>query len=165
MKSNSIFLLLIGICLYPVLFYGQDQSTSVSVNANVQSTIELITINDIRLGSIQPGQVEVVIEPNRDSNSGSMIARGRPNAEISIHYIEEHILTRAEGNETLTFYYQVAGHTEDNQVASEVLDGFSRDMKFNEDGEYFLWVGGRVNIENAVYGAYDGEFTIEIEYL
>ncbi|MEX0778278.1 MAG: hypothetical protein WD037_00990 [Balneolales bacterium] len=154
--------------MIPVNSLAQDNnesSVSVSVSANVQSSIEVMTLSDITFGSVQPSQFEVVVEPNRDQNAGSMVARGRPNAEISISYTAEHILTQTEGNATLTFYYQVAGNDEDNQPAAEIIEGFSRDMKFNEDGEFYLWVGGRVNIQNAVHGGYEGDFTIEIEYI
>ena len=161
----GILLVLAALRFFPDRAAAQERSSNVSVNAHVQSTIELITINDIRFGSVQPGQHEVIIEPNRDSNAGSMIARGKPNAEISIHYVEEHILIREEGSEALTFYYQVAGHHENNQSAAEILDGYNRDMTFNADGEFFFWIGGRVNIQNAVQGQYVGEFTIEIEYI
>ncbi|MEX1137114.1 MAG: hypothetical protein WEB89_09450 [Balneolales bacterium] len=168
-RTSKVLLILLFLVVYfvPIRSSGQDgnANVSVSVSANVQSTIELITLSDISFGSVQPSQFELLVSANRDQNAGSMVATGRPNAEIRVNYTEEHILTRAGGNETLTFYYEVAGNDEDDQVAGEILDDLNRDMTFNSDGEFFLWIGGRVNIQDAVHGAYEGEFTIEIDYL
>lgn len=170
MKKSIRLIILTSVilgCHLSVKSYGQNSvsSITISISATVQSSIELITLSDINIGSVQPSQFEIYVEPNRDAGAGSMIARGLPESGISISYVEEHILTHAESNETLTFYYQVAGNSEDNQTAAEILDGFSRDLNFNAEGEFFLWVGGRVNIQNAVHGQYEGEFTIEIEYI
>jgi hypothetical protein len=38
-------------------------------------------------------------------------------------------------------------------------------VQFNEKGEYYLWLGGKVDLSKARPGSYDGEFTIQIEYI
>ena len=167
MKSIQLSIFFLLVWFIPLDSISQNKAGRVNINvtAEVQSAIELVTISDIQLGSVQPGQFEVFVQPSRDPGAGSMIARGRPNAEIRITYDEKQVLRRAGGKEILTFYYQVVGHDEDNQFAAELVDGYSRHMAFNANGEFFLWIGGYTSIENAVRGQYEGEFTIEVEYI
>jgi len=35
----------------------------------------------------------------------------------------------------------------------------------SEDGEYFFWVGGTMQLEGDILGQYEGEFTIEIDFI
>lgn len=140
-------------------------SGSISVNTNVLQSIDMVTLRNMTFGKIQPGQREVFISPVLDEKAGKMKASGIPGAPIRVSYLEEWQLTRSQGPGTLTFYYEVSGNKEDNQSASEILETDNRDLSFNSEGEFYFWIGGRVNIQNASPGNYEGEFTIEIEYL
>ena len=146
-----------------------EASVSISVAATVTAStaqeVEMVTLRDMMLESQLTRQGMIEINPITDNQAGKMRAEGVPNTEVRISFLEERELTRVGGDETLFFYYDVAGHDMDDQPSSEILVLENRDFELNEDGEYYFWIGGRVDITGAVQGAYDGEFTVEIEYL
>jgi hypothetical protein len=74
-------------------------------------------------------------------------------------------LVNTSGDGTLVCKYSVSGFKSDNQRASQLLDQVERIVQFNENGEFYLWLGGRVDLTRARPGNYDGEFTIQIEYI
>ena len=151
----------------------QDENvTSVSIRASAtvvgnRGSIELETISDIgllRASQLQDGD-EVVINPVFDPEAGIMRASGQPNAEIRVSYLTEMEVARREGPGLIFFEYQVSGYPGDNQRESELLDLLEREVRFNEDGIYYFWIGGTIDLSEALPGNYDGEFTIEIEYM
>lgn len=140
-------------------------TASINVNATVIRAIELVTVNNIRLRNFQRDQTEVYISPITSVDAGHMIAFGNPNANIRIEFLRNRVLTQIDGEGLLRFDYEVSANEVDNQTTSELLLNDNRNLKFNQEGEFFIWIGGRVNIEQALPGAYAGEFTIEIEYI
>lgn len=139
---------------------------SISVSAAVmESTVELTTLRSISLDRVQPGQNIITISPIDDNQAGKMVAVGNPNAPIRISFLGEWELTNLDGGRPLTFQYSVAGNQQDNQSTAELLETENRSLRLNEDGNYYLWIGGRVDVSNAQPGNYIGEFTIEIEYM
>lgn len=159
--------------LLPASSYAQEEgkvasSVSITASARVIGDIELITISDMGLLEaimLQEGN-EILINPVFDPEAGIMKARGTPNAPIRVSYLSEREVTRMEGPGNLMFYYLVSGYAGDNQRASELLDPvIERELRFNKDGEFFFWIGGRVSLDNALPGTYQGAFTIEIEYI
>lgn len=149
------------------LFAQQSSSVSAQVNvsANVIQSIELITVNSMTFGNSQPGQVEINVNPVNDVNAGFMIALGTPDAEFRLDYFQERQLSQIEGNGFLTFEYILSGNDIEDQSSSELLQTDNRSIRFNSEGRYYIWVGGRVNLENANPGNYEGDFTIEIDYI
>ena len=160
---------LISIFITQSLFAQNDQdqsiSASVNVNAEVIQSIELITISTMQFGNVQPGQQQIYVNPITDLNAGFMIAVGTPNAEFRLNYLPERELTQIEGDATLTFTYEISGNSVEDQSTSELLELDNRNIRFNEEGRFYIWVGGRVNLENAAPGNYEGDFTIEIDYI
>jgi len=161
-------------CLFLLLFSqaraqqndeGQNKTVSITVSARVIETIELITIRNIQFGNAQPGQNQINIIPTRDTRAGKMKATGRPDASIKVSYVRTWQLSRTDGPGKLNFRYRVAGNTKDDQSTAELLQNDNRDLHFNSDGEYYFWIGGQANIQNAQPGNYQGDFTIEIEYI
>lgn len=147
---------------------GQDNqvfSASINVNAVVIPSIELVTVNSMTFGNLQPGQREVYVNPINSLNAGFMIAIGMPQSEFRLNYLPERELTQIDGDGTLTFEYELSGNTEENQSTSELLELDNRNIRFNNAGRYYIWVGGRLNLENAQPGNYEGDFTIEIDYI
>jgi hypothetical protein len=57
------------------------------------------------------------------------------------------------------------GYSSDNQGASEPIDAAARTLKINSSGQYYFWLGGLIDISQARPGKYEGEFTLEIEYI
>jgi 3-dehydroquinate dehydratase len=147
---------------------ASGQQISITASATVVGApIELVTIAEMSL--IQASQLQeedqVYINPVFDPEAGIMKALGQPNASIRVSYISEREVFRREGPGSLTFHYEVSGLGMDSQRESELLDGLERELRFNESGEFYFWIGGRVDLGNALSGSYEGEFTIEIEYI
>lgn len=162
------FLLAIFLFVSSPFIAAQDNngiSAQVNVSADVIQSIELITVNSMRFGNAQPGQREIYVNPINSLNAGFMIAVGTPDAEFRLNYLPERELTQIDGNATLTFTYEISGNSEENQSTSELLELDNRNIRFNTEGRYYIWVGGRVNLENAAPGNYEGDFTIEIDYI
>lgn len=156
--------LLCFLCTNP--FHSKGQSNfSINVKTAVVSSIELVTIQSIRLTKAKVLNNIISVDPLTSSNSGKMIASGTPNSEISISFIKRHKLTHSEGGSTLIFNYSVAGNDVNDQSSSELLDLQNRSMRFNREGKYYFWIGGSVDVSTALPGSYQGEFTLDIEYL
>jgi len=93
------------------------------------------------------------------------MVKGRANARFRIKFAPIVEITNSAGNGTLLLKYEMVGYSSDNQGASEPIDATERILQMSSDSKYYFWVGGRIDISNARPGNYDGEFTIEIEYI
>lgn len=144
---------------------SKDVTAEITVSANVIQSIELITVNTIQLGKMQPGQKEVNVNPVNDLNAGYMIAIGTPEAEFRLNYLSERELVQTDGNGSIIFSYKISGGVTENQASSELLEYDNRNISFNSEGRFYIWVGGKINLENAAPGTYEGDFTIEIDYI
>lgn len=163
-QYSILTVLLFFISGLEISFSQSPQGISITVSATVPRTIELTTIQPIDFSD----QVElgnVVIDPIETPNAGRMIARGNPNAEIQINYIRTRELRNVETNNILIMNYNISGNSIDEQETSEYLGQDSRDLRFNENGEFYLWIGASVDLSTAEPGNYEGEFSIEVEYI
>lgn len=168
MKFQRSFLILLYVLFLPgtSLLFGQDsQSIQINVSAMVMNDIELTTIRNMQLGAVQPGQRTLEIDPVLDPEAGKMVATGISNSIIRVSFIREWELINDRDSRTLIISYKVAGNTVDNQSTAELLQTENRGLQFNEEGEYYFWIGGTVAVSDAVPGNYKGEFTLEIEYM
>lgn len=172
--TNIAFLFfLLMLCGHPVLLMAQNQNntgTSISISASatvISGDIELETINDMGIidaQRLQDGD-EVYINPVFDPQAGIMRARGNPGAQVRVTYVEEMEVSRREGPGSIVFTYEVSGYPGDNQRESELLTLIEHELQFNEDGEFYFFIGGYIDLSNALPGNYDGEFTVNIEYM
>jgi hypothetical protein len=144
---------------------SEGVSAQISISTQVITSIELITVNSITFGNTQPGQQILNINPINDVSAGFMIAAGTPNAAFRLNYIPSRQINRVDGPGYITFVYQISGNDIEDQSSSEIFQNNSRNFTFNSNGRYYFWVGGRVNLANANPGNYEGDFTIEIEYI
>ena len=161
-------LILIIFLLIPSSTIAQDDtsvSAQLNINAEVTQSIELITVNPLSLENTQPGQVIITVNPINDLNSGHMVALGTPEAEFRLDYDLEKRLDRIEGPGYLTFRYELSGNTIDDQSTSDIIQYQNRNLRFNNEGTFYIWLGGVLNLENAEPGNYEGDFTIEIDYI
>lgn len=172
MKQTRTYLLLSLVlgaawtCFSPQTATAQQQrELSIDVSAKVISSIELLTLKSMQLSGEEVVNEVIHIDPTSSANAGKMVAFGTPNSDIRISYLSTRELTRMQGTETLSFSYQVAGNQQEDQGSAEILDIENRDFTFNQDGKFYLWIGGNVNISTATPGNYQGEFTLEIEYI
>lgn len=116
-------------------------------------------------GNSQPGQEVIYVNPVNDLNAGFMIANGTPDAEFRLEYELDRQLNRIEGEGFLNFRYELSGNSIEDQTSSQLIDYENRNLRFNNQGTYYIWVGGEVNLTNAQPGNYEGDFTIEIDYI
>lgn len=144
---------------------SSGDSYSIGVSARVVNTVEMITLRDMQFGPVQPGQQKISIDPLQDSETGKMIAIGKPGSRIRVSFVRERVLTSSDGSSSLIFMYEIAGNDRDDQSSAELLQTENRNFDLNSDGEYYFWIGGQVNIQNAKPGRYNGDFTIEVEYI
>jgi len=148
--------------------FAQKSSQSVEAKINISTTIissiELITVKSITVGDLQPGQQEVYINSISDANAGYMIAVGAPGADFRLNFEKIRTLTQVNGPGTLIFEYELSGNNIEDQNSAETVEDV-RTLKFNSEGQFHIWVGGTINLRNARPGNYDGDFTIEIEYI
>ncbi len=170
---RASFLMIAFLMLLPPAIMAQENSetgssVSISASANVISgDIDIETISDMGIVTaqqIQEGDI-IRINPIMDAEAGIMRAIGQPNARIRVSYLEEMEISRREGPGVLYFDYQVSGHPGDNQSGSELIEEIEREMEFNEEGEFYFFIGGTIDMSGAIPGNYDGEFIIEIEYM
>lgn len=141
------------------------EAVSIRVGLQIDSAIEIETISNINLGRVQPGVGEVYINPKSDPGAGLLKLSGRPDALIRISFADRRELIRVGGGGALQFLYLLSGSTRDEQTISELLNLENRDLRMSAAGEYYIWVGGTITLEGVVFGQYEGEFTIEIDYL
>ncbi len=171
MKQLAISILFFSVVAFPSSSQAQDNNPRpsvtalVNISAEVVQSIQLITVNSMTFGNVQPGQLEIYVNPINDVNAGYMIAVGTPGAEFRLDFQQVRNLTNVEDDGFLTFQYELSGNDAEDQSSSELIENENRSIIFNSDGEYHIWVGGRVNIENATPGSYEGDFTIEIDYI
>ncbi|WP_445665816.1 DUF4402 domain-containing protein [Fodinibius sp. AD559] len=169
-KVTTILLLIVAVSSITTLTaMAQDQNgetsrISIAASAQVVESIEMVTVRDMDFSSVRPSQQAISIDPLSDSNTGKMIALGNADSQIRVSFVRGRTLTHASGS-TLTFTYEIAGNDEDDQSSAEILQTDNRDLTLNSNGEYYFWIGGQVNVENARPGNYNGNFTIEVEYI
>lgn len=142
-------------------------SISIQASATVIETreIEVVTIKDMIVDEAFAENGILNISPVTDLNAGVLLVKGRANAQMRITYTAQSALINNTGQGNLVFDYILSGFPSDNKQASEILDAQNHVPQFNEKGEYYLWVGGRVDLNNARPGNYDGDFTLQIEYI
>jgi hypothetical protein len=146
-----------------------EAQNSVSIKATAivvgMTDIEMITISNLYIDESQAIDGMVNISPINDALAGKILIKGQPDVIMNITFINQLALVNTSGNGTLVFNYAISGYALDNQLASQILDAVNRSLRFNSDGEFYLWIGGRADISNARPGSYEGEFTLAIEYM
>ncbi len=140
-------------------------TTEINVYASAIQSIELETISNIEFGELQPGQENLFISPIADLNAGYLIATGSPLATFRLNYIPEQFINHIDGKGSIVFRYEIAMNTIDDQSTSELFNFDNRDLQFNAEGKVYIWVGGHLDLKNAVPGNYKADFTLEIDYI
>lgn len=169
MKSIITTLGFLYLCCGVVFSAATAQNTgsqfSINVSAEVVSSVEIITIRSIALSEAESENDRIYINPQSSPKAGKMVAMGNPNDKIRISFVANRELAQQSGSQTLHFQYKVTGNTKDDQATAERLSPENRDFQLNENGRFYLWIGGEVDISTAPPGSYQGELTLEIDYL
>lgn len=138
---------------------------SVNVSASIQASIELTTISNINFGQVTPGMTELYINPRQDGGAGLMRITGQPDMLIRISFLERRELINTSGGLPLLFIYDISGAQTEDQFLSERLTAENREISLGPEGEFYFWIGGRLDLTNVSFGQYEGEFTLEIDYI
>lgn len=147
---------------------SQDRSQSiisVSVSASIQTSIQVETLSNINFGRVSPGMTEIYINPRQDAGAGIMRITGQPNTLVRVSFLERRELIRIGGGQNLFFNFEVSAASEDDQFISEPLTMENRQIALSENGDYYFWIGGRMDLQGISFGQYEGEFTLEIDYI
>lgn len=167
-RTGAIWGLLLAL-LGALPLHGQGSASAemtFTISAEVQSTaIELITLQSMDFRGMGAQQLQLQVNPLTSERAGKMVALGDPNSSFRISFLQTRDFTNVNGSGVIRITYRVAGYSMDEQENADELEVESRELVFNEDGEFYFWVGGLVNLERATPGSYEGEFTLEIEYL
>lgn len=149
------------------MLFGQSGQIQINVSATVVATspVEIITINNITLDVADMVENEIYISPLTNPNAGLFQLVGQPNSEIRIKYDKEVTIVSDDNIGTIDIAYELSVYPENVQTASYGFTTEEEIIQFDESGDYFIWVGGRINLVNASSGAYSGQFSIEIEYI
>ncbi|HRZ48382.1 MAG TPA: hypothetical protein P5338_03200 [Bacteroidales bacterium] len=155
--------------LFISYFAGQAQTTSISIKASAtvidKKEIELITLNDLQIDESMADNGIIFVSSKLDAHAGKMLVKGRSGDQVLLNFQQELILYNTTGNGTLLFTYNICGYNADNQRAAEIYNTGEQKVTLSQTGEFYIWIGGRIDISSALPGHYDGEFTIEIEYV
>jgi len=142
-------------------------SASLNITATVLniSPVQLTTLHDMYIDRDLNNDREIYISPLTGINAGLMRADGIPDAQVRMTYLMNEVLREESGNGKISIHYEMSGNDEWVQEASEIIDTGEAVFNLGDDGSYYLWIGGFVNIADAGPGKYNGQFIIEIEYL
>jgi hypothetical protein len=167
MIKYLIYLLAIGL----LIGYIADAQTTTQVvgkittSANVVGNVDLIVMKNLEfeVGNLSP--TDLIVDPQRDSHSGQIKIVGYPNSPVRMTHAEQSILLHENGQSQLYFTYNVSGST-DNVQQKSILLTQKNDVKLNDGGLYYLWVGGQLSgLENIIPGNYTMELKIDVEYI
>jgi hypothetical protein len=146
-----------------------QNSNTVSIKASatvIQKTgIEMVPLRNLEIDFSKAENNVINLNPLNDPQVGFMMIKGRPDAPFRVTFMQRVELSNSSGRGSLIFEYKVYGYSNNNQAASEPIDAAVRNIRFNSDGIYYLWIGGRINVARARPGNYVGEFTLEVEYI
>lgn len=142
-----------------------DLSVSVSATLLNDAPLELTTINNLVISGDYGQSKKVYISPVTSAEAGLMKASGRPGSQARITFIMDEIIQNHEGNSAITVRYEMSGNKERIQRSSRLFDTGETTITFGSDGVYYLWLGCSLNTGNAGPGNYQGQFTLEIEYI
>lgn len=153
-----------------------SMETSIRISGNVIArtggeNILFDTIYEVHFEQLRAGQTLITVDPitdfaTADAGAGYVVAKGAPNAQFQLTFSRQVVLRHAteRDNVLIVNYLLSANSTAEQENSAYVLEA-APTFRLNTDGEFHFWVGGQVDISNAIRGEYEGEFTLEVEYL
>lgn len=158
-----------------VLFLAQGTASWAQINSSVsikaqatvveKSEIELVTMKDLEIDASTAVNGIVTVSAQKDTKAALMIVKGKTNASFRVTFTPVVEIPNSMGKGSLLIRYEMIGCATDNQGAGEPIDAAERTLKINTEGRYYFWLGGKIDISNARPGKYNGDFTIEVEYI
>jgi len=146
-------------------FYKKNISISVAATVMSTGSVEIVTLQNISVGGTSRLTGELFISPLTGDKAGLMMLKGKPGSVARVRCLLTEELQEINGNGCLVIHYQLSGYPGRVQHAAKIIDTGEVNVTFNEEGVYYLWIGGRIDLKRALPGIYRGQFTIEVEYL
>lgn len=150
------------VCAVIALFYTDVVTAQVSANANVtvsvQSTLLVTNLSgDLAFGNRMPN-LDHEIEPESGVN---FRISGASEVPVFVSYTAPEELTGP--GESIKFTAKViGGQSSDPAAAGAVTSGPS--VTTDATGNYYLWLGGEIEVGNILPGNYSGQFTVTVDY-
>ena len=107
----------------------------------------------------------VADEAGSTGGAGLIIAQGLPSRKFRVVVPRVSQMTNSETNSSLEIRLVVSHNSAPEQSSSDYLRETVKEFTLNDDGEYFFWIGGSIDISDVEDGAYEGQFLLELEYL
>jgi len=163
MQLNKMMMIMLFSSLY-AFSQGESSKLSLSVQATVVPLIEIITLADIDVGIIAPGDGILKVDPRFDQGAGIMKVEGNENSIVHVSYSPLIEMVNAQSNTTLVVRYALSGGGENNQSASDLFVTNPANVMLSNSGEYYIWIGCEFSLFSLVPGQYDGDFVLEVDY-
>lgn len=170
-----ILLLLLGMPFAAHAQLDGPNTAEIAVTGKVipaRSTQQLTfeTLSDVNFIQLNEDDTEISVDPIRDASAGDsgpghIVAKGQPGALFRLTFTRTVVLRNTTDNTTVTVQYLMSAHPTDEQRNSTYVLESSPQFRLNEQGEYHFWLGGRLSLQGVTDGEYEGEFTMDVEYI
>jgi hypothetical protein len=144
---------------------GRIATLTVKASATVTDNLQMLTIRNIDL--VNPGinGNQITVSPITSSFSGMFKITGNPRGKVRVTYLQNEVLKeQSEGIGTVKVRFEISGAPQDTQFQSTLLTVGEANISLSEKGEFFIWLGGVLDVSLATPGIYLSEFLIELEY-
>jgi hypothetical protein len=136
------------------------------VNAEIISTVNLITLSGLRFGQISASHMPgtIILEPGgaRTSTQGASINKAVPGGPASFEIIGN---PSATYNISLPDSVTLRSPNGQNMEVNRFTSLPSATGQLGADGRQILYVGGTLNVNaNQLYGEYSGVMAVTVEY-
>ena len=169
-KFFTILRFMIVVSLWPHLGLAQSdrcKSAPVSISVSVMESlpVQLTTLNNMNIPANIFNDCEIYISPVNSTFAGLLKAIGSPGSRVRMTYHKDEVLSAVNGNGIISICYELSGNERWLQESSELINTDEAVFNLGSEGQYYLWVGGHINVRRVGVGSYRGQFTLEIEYL
>lgn len=163
MKIMNFILLFLFLQIYSIA----QNSVQISISATVisESPVQIITISNMVIDVNDIIENEIYISPINSPDAGLFKLIGNPNSQIRINYDKNITVYSLDNEGYVSISYELSYYIDQIQNVSYSFSQEEQVLNFDESGIYYIWVGGNINLNNAVSGSYSSKFTIEIEYI
>ncbi len=154
-------------CVFNLIAQPAISSYTIRAQAMVvdKAEIEMVTIKNLEIDESMAQNGIINVSAQKDPKAGMAMLLGKSGAHFRVQFNPKRVIVNTMGEGALVINYKLFGFHTNLQFASEPIDAAENILIISNKGEYYFWIGGIIDISKASPGNYQGEFTIEIEYL
>lgn len=150
--------------------FAEIAITGKVIPARSTQQLSFETLSDVHFIQMNEDDTEISVDPIRDASTGDsgpghIVAKGQPGAVFRLNFSRQVTLRNTSDNTTVTVQYLMSHSPTDEQRNSTYVLETSPQFRLNAQGEYHFWLGGRLSLQGVTDGDYEGEFTMEVEYI